>query len=234
MFVRKTKLNVLGGSDSESDSNSDSESESESEEESSDDDAPESMGASLLKGMKKVGAVAAKGAGKAAAAAAAGAKHTANLAKTVTKNAITGNLGATLRLETPEWARALHYKRCNCLQGVPPNNVAFIPVLPGRLCGTININDEGKKPTGGWKIWKRNVKGGPPIDVLRGALPFVNPRSLAMARTVCTAWDPEIVYQPHYQDMHQFEPVLQIEVNKKKKGKEKSESSIILTNVPTK
>ena len=219
VFVRKTKLNVGGSdSDSDSDSNSDSDSDSGSEEESSEDeDAPESVTKSMAKmgrGALSMAAKAGKGAAAAAGAAGKAAKHTANMAKTIAKNAASGNLNANLRHETPDWARALHYRRCNCLQGVPPNNVAFIPVLPNRNVGGIIINDKGDKPTGGWKVWRRNVRGGPPVDVLRGALPFVNPRSLALASTVCTVWHPEVTAQPHYQDMHRFAPVLQIEVRK--------------------
>ena len=240
VFVHKKKLNLEDSDDSDSDSNSDSDSDSDASDASSDDeDDPASLGSSMLKFGKKAAAVAAKAGKSATSLAAQGAKHTANLAKAAAKQAASGQF-QSLRLETPEWAKELGMRRCNCLAGVPHDNPQFIPVPQGRLCGTINVNDEGRPPPGGWrfkslikkyqgafKIKLRSFKNREPsdpvteqeemwrrkfVDILRGALPFVNPRTLARARAATSWWDPEIVAQPHYQDMHQFKVILEVEV----------------------
>ena len=138
-----------------------------------------------------------------------------------------------------------------CMAGVPHDNPQFIPVPQGRLCGTINVNDKGEEPRGGWrfksilggrwreiekeekkkrkfymefrsfkkrephdpvtekeKMWRRKF-----ADIIRGVLPFVNPRTLARYTYEFPPWlHDEIVAQPHYQDMHQFKVIAKVQV----------------------
>ena len=45
--------------------------------------------------------------------------------------------------------------------------------------------------------------------MLRGALPFLNPRILAKAKRVGRLWNVEVAAQPHYDDMHRCDVMVQ-------------------------
>eukprot|EP00618_Florenciella_parvula_P019537 CAMPEP_0119497296 /NCGR_PEP_ID=MMETSP1344-20130328/20383_1 /TAXON_ID=236787 /ORGANISM="Florenciella parvula, Strain CCMP2471" /LENGTH=211 /DNA_ID=CAMNT_0007533077 /DNA_START=10 /DNA_END=642 /DNA_ORIENTATION=+ len=142
------------------------------------EEAKAKFGGPSMMDMAKSGA---KGMLKGAKAAAAGAKHGVHSAKMAAKR--TG--GSTEKLlQTPNWARDCGFKRCNCDYGVPDDNPDFVPLAINRFAGGICINTGECEP-----ITPPKAVLQPPVDVLRGALPFLNPRSLAKAKRVGRLWN---------------------------------------------
>jgi len=135
-------------------------------------------------------------------------KHGAHTVKMAGKRA-TGK--AKNKLRTPAWAKACGFKRCNCDYGVPFKDPRFIPVPEPRYVGGIGINT-GECPP----IQPPVPVMPPPAECLRGAFPFVNPRSLARAKATATLWSQEVDMQAHYLDMHHFEIVCQVEAHNRR------------------
>ncbi|CAN0296795.1 unnamed protein product, partial [Ectocarpus sp. 8 AP-2014] len=59
------------------------------------------------------------------------AARAAAIAKTA-GNALQAVTGEGRRRETPPWARAACFRRCNCNHGVPTDSTAFVPLQEGR------------------------------------------------------------------------------------------------------
>uniref|UniRef100_A0A7S2RZP4 Guanine nucleotide-binding protein subunit beta-like protein n=1 Tax=Rhizochromulina marina TaxID=1034831 RepID=A0A7S2RZP4_9STRA len=136
------------------------------------------------------------------------AKHGAHKAK-MTGKRLRGK--ASNGMPTPDWVKKCGYRRCNCDYGVPDNDPEFLAVPGERYVGGICINTGVCAP-----VPPPARVLAPPEECLRGAFPFLNPKSLGRAKAVTGLWAKEVALQPHYHDMRYFEPVCEIQAHNRR------------------
>ena len=86
------------------------------------------------------------------------------------------------RLNTPSFIRSIGYVRCNCITGVPNDELGWLPVPHPRYVGGIALHPKD--------ICEPNWEGLPPpsAEVLGLVMPFLDGRSVARACCVSPEW----------------------------------------------
>ncbi|CBN77605.1 hypothetical protein Esi_0004_0251 [Ectocarpus siliculosus] len=188
------------------------EDEEEDEEDESSEDSSESSGSEDEDGTPKKPKKGLLGLGDRLAARAAAIAKTAG-------NALQAVTGEGRRRETPPWARAACFRRCNCNHGVPTDSTAFVPLQEGRkleheAVGVVTVRTE---PLEGAELEFENrpplERTPPPPYVLRLFLEYMDSRTVARCAHTSKEWHREcyqrneegVPMHPAYIGMHFME-----------------------------
>ncbi|CAM9243185.1 unnamed protein product [Ectocarpus sp. 6 AP-2014] len=190
----------------------DEEDEGEDEKDESSEDSSGSSGSEDEDGTTKKPKKGLLGLGdRLAARAAAIAKNAGNALQAVT--------GEGRRRETPPWATAACFRRCNCNHGVPTDSTAFVPLQEGRkleheAVGVVTVRTE---PLEGAELEFENrpplARTPPPPYALRLFLEYMDSRTVARCAHTSKEWHREcyqrneegVPMHPAYIGMHFME-----------------------------